>query len=621
MRSIRSKLLASFLAIIMLPLLTLGILTPIIYSRTIERETTSHTVQMLHQVTRNLEFYIHDMENIVFYLSSDPKIRGFLDAGRPVPAAMYDHAGASAVLTTYTSAHPEIAGILVVNGSDQILSNEFDRIARDPMADESWYQQAVLHPETVQLYPKPIGRNLRNNLEYSAEEVVSVVKAVADPQTGRPHGVILIDMKMKVVEEIFTNTTLGDTGFIFIVDEQGNTVYVPVNRVVYRVRFDWLTGRKPSMVKEIQGAEYQIIYEDSPYTRWKTVGVFSLNEILRQVSEIRYYSMIIAGVTVLMAFIASVFFATSIARPVIQLKELMKRVEGGDLAIRFRGRVNDEIGQLGNSFNTMIGEIRKLIDLVYHEQQSKREAELKILQQQIKPHFLYNTLDTIQWMAQDRGAADIVTLVGALTSLFRIGLSRGKEMIPLEEEIEHVRSYLVIQKARYEDKFDYSISVEEGLAECRVLKLTLQPLVENAIYHGIKQRRGHGFITVTAERSGDALLLKVADDGVGMTEERVGTLQRMLSRHQGQAFRTVPGPGVEATQPPGETAAEAIETDGGNGTGGYAIFNVNERIHLSFGTRFGIRIESRYGSGTTVEVVHPLIYSEVTEHVEGPDRG
>ena len=604
MRSVRTKLLFSFLAIIVLPLLTLGIMTPIIYSRTIERETTGHTVQMLHQVTRNLEFYIHDMENVILYLSRDPRIESFLTQDSPTDTSTSLHSVAADALKTYTSSHSEIAGILVVNRNDRILSNEFQRIARDPAAAESWYRQAVLNPGTIQLYPRPIGRNLRSNAEYSAEEVVSVVKAVNDPATGEFLGVILIDMKLKVVEDIFTNTTLGETGFIFIVDGHGNTVYAPVNRVVYRVRFDWLSGGSSSMVKRIGDAEYQLIYEDSPYTGWKTVGVFSLNEILKQVNEIRFYSILIAAVTVLMAFVASVFFATSISRPVIQLRELMKRVEGGDLSMRFNERTHDEIGQLGNSFNAMVGEIQKLIDMVYHEQQSKREAELTILHQQIKPHFLYNTLDTIQWMAQDRGAKDIVELVGALTSLFRIGLSRGKEMITVDEEITHVRSYLVIQKARYEEKLDYNIDVDPALRSNLVIKLTLQPLVENAIYHGIKERRGHGTIDIQVLRREDMLVLKVSDDGVGMTEERVEMIRQMLDR-------------------PGRHMAPSSIGQNGDGasSSGYAIFNVNERIRLSFGTRYGIHISSLYGQGTTVEVLHPLVSGEVSGNVESTYRG
>ena len=201
----------------------------------------------------------------------------------------------------------------------------------------------------------------------------------------------------------------------------------------------------------------------------------------------------------------------------IELRSLMKEAEEGNLGVRFEGRQEDEIGYLGKSFNTMIEEVQKLIDMVYREQQSKREAELKTLQEQIKPHFLYNTLDTIQWMAQEHGAQDIVKVVGALTSLFRIGLSRGKEMIRVSDEMEHVRSYLIIQKARYEDKFDFTLCTDDEALSCMVLKLTLQPLVENAIYHGIKERRGHGSIRVEALRRDGMLVLRVSDDGVGMS--------------------------------------------------------------------------------------------------------
>jgi two-component system sensor histidine kinase YesM len=228
----------------------------------------------------------------------------------------------------------------------------------------------------------------------------------------------------------------------------------------------------------------------------------------------------------------------------------------------------------------MIGEIQKLIDMVYREQQSKREAELKTLQEQIKPHFLYNTLDTIQWMAQDHGADDIVRIVGALTNLFRIALSKGKEMIRVSDEVEHVRSYLIIQKARYEDKFDFSIDVDEEVLPFKVLKLTLQPLVENAIYHGIKERRGNGNIRVTASRRDGMLVMRVTDDGVGMSAVKLEYVRALL------------------LTPP------SSEKDG------YGISNVNERIQLSFGRKFGLRFESSPGSGTTVEILHPLVEDE-----------
>ena len=568
---------------ILLPLLTLGILGPYISARTIESETTNHTVQLIRQVTRNIEFYVRQTESIIAIVDANPDVQAFMSfRGSVQPFSAQARAAARQLLKSISDAHPEIAGILVVSTDNRPLSNEIQPITRDPLTDESWYRKAVDNQGTVQLLPRPIGRNLRSSQEYSADEVVSIVKAVVDPGSGQVRGVVLIDMRLKVMEAIFGDLTVGLGGFLFIVAPGGAIVYTPVNPIVYRVRDEWLDTPRTSSVRRIKGADYQIVSQGSQYTQWKTVGVFPLNEIMRQVSTMRYYSLIIAGVTVLVALIVSVFFASGIARPVIKLRSLMKEAEEGNLAVRFEGRQEDEIGHLGKSFNTMIEEVQKLIDMVYREQKSKREAELKTLQEQIKPHFLYNTLDTIRWMAQEHDAQDIVKVVGALTSLFRIGLSKGKEMIRVADEMEHVRSYLIIQKARYEDKFDFALCTDEDALSCMVLKLTLQPLVENAIYHGIKERRGHGSVRVEALRRDGMLVLRVSDDGVGMTPARLEEVRALLS----------------SAHPSSE------------GLAGYGIHNVHERIQLSFGTRYGLRFDSAPDRGTTVEILHPLVTGE-----------
>ncbi len=567
----------------MLPLFTLGILGPYISARTIESETTTHTVQLIRQVTRNIEFYVRQVESIISIVDADPDVQAFMSfRGSVQPFSAQAQAAARQLLKAISDAHPEIAGILVVSAENRPLSNEIQPITRDPLTDESWYRKAVENQGTVQLLPRPIGRNLRSSYEYSADEVVSIVKAVVEPGSGQVRGVVLIDMRLKVMEAIFDDLTVGLGGFLFIVAPGGAIVYTPVNPIVYRVRDEWLDTPRTSSVRRIKGADYQIVSQGSDYTLWKTVGVFPMSEIMSQVATIRYYSLIIAGVTVLVALIVSVFFTGGIARPVIKLRSLMKEAEEGNLGVRFEGRQEDEIGYLGKSFNAMIEEVQKLIAMVYREQQSKREAELKTLQEQIKPHFLYNTLDTIQWMAQEHGAQDIVKVVSALTSLFRIGLSKGKEMIRLADEMEHVRSYLIIQKARYEDKFDFALCTDEEALSCLVLKLTLQPLVENAIYHGIKERRGHGSIRVEALRRDGMLVLRVSDDGVGMTQEKLEEVRALLS----------------SAYSPSE------------GLAGYGIHNVHERIQLSFGTRYGLRFDSAPDRGTTVEILHPLVTSE-----------
>jgi len=535
---------------------------------------------MIEQVTRNVEFYIHDMENIIYYLSNDPQVIAFLQLtgeGDRDESEELD-SEVKRILKTYTKIHPEVSGILVVNDHNMYISNVMQRISRDPLTDEIWYKRALASPKTMQLFSKPIGRNIKTNLNYSADDVVSITKAVIDPVTGKRLGVILIDLKLDKIKEVIEAITLGKSGFLYIMDANGGIVYAPVNPIVYRVKNEWLTDSTNSIVKKIQGSDFQIIYKDSTYTNWKTIGVFSLNETLNEVTVLRHYSILIGFITLVLAVVAAFFFTASIAKPLSKLGSLMKMAEEGDLSVRFNSKYNDEIGRLGKSFNHMIKEISNLIDMVYVEQQRKREAELKTLQAQIKPHFLYNTLYTIQWMAQEHGAQDVVTILGDLANLFRIGLSKGKEMISVYEELEHVRSYLAIQKARYEDKLTYEVNFDEQVLNYSVLKLILQPLVENAIYHGINAKRGGGKIIITAKVSQGKLYFSVVDNGMGITIEKLAEIRQLLDNNHVESSKT-----------------------------GFGIFNVNERIRLSVGKEYGLVYSSVYQEGTKVEVWHPLL--------------
>jgi two-component system sensor histidine kinase YesM len=565
-----------FFVILLLPLISLGFVGPSLYARSIERETTTNMAAMIGQVNNNIELRVREMERLIDLIADMKVVSSFLKNGEASPLEREEMI---AILSDVSRSHPEIAGVLIVAANDAWVSDDFSRTTRDALTEERWYVRAMAAPFEVHLVARPIGRNIRSTKAYGADEVVSIVKAVPLSAGEKASGAILIDMRLSAIEELFTNSLVGKGGFLYIADSAGEMVYAPVNRVVYRLPLDALMREPSAAIIEVGGVDYQVLGQRSPYTDWRTIGVFSLAEILREVLMIRYWTYLIGGVTMILAIVTAYFLTSTIAKPVLDLRSLMKSVEGGDLSVRFSGRHDDEIGELGLGFNEMIGRIQGLIEQVYAEQRSKREAELRILQEQIKPHFLYNALDTIQWMAQEHRVDDVVSMVGALSSLFRIGLSKGREFISLSEELEHVESYLCIQKMRYEDKFDYAISCDPALRSRQVLRLTLQPLVENAIYHGIKERRGHGTLSVGAGIVGDDLLLTVSDDGVGMTKE---TLAQLVG---------------------------ALEV-GGPSPGGYGIRNVHERIRLTFGKPYGLSFESRYGEGTVVTVRHPDLNAE-----------
>lgn len=572
--SIRFKLLIYFFILISLPIVLLGITGNIIYSKAIEDQANTYTTKMIEQVTHNIEFHIRDMENIIGYLSKEPKVISFLELENNSEF----HEDVGRILGIYKDAHPEISGIMIVSESNHYISNEMQRIARDSLSAEAWYRQAIEFPRQTKLFSNPIGRNITTIDDNSTDQVISVVKAVSHPITGKLLGVILIDVKLDIIKKVIESTKLGKTGFVYVMDAAGDIVYAPVNPIVYRLKQEWFLDPENTIMKTVQGSSFQIIYKKSNYTGWKTIGVFSLNETLSEIETLRHYSIFIAIVTLILAAFCAFYFAASIAKPLSKLSSLMKTAEKGDLSVRFLNKTDDEIGQLGQSFNHMIQKISSLIELVYNEQKLKREAEFKALQAQIKPHFLYNTLDTIHWMAEAHGAKDIVRVVAALANLFRVGLSKGKEMISVGEELEHIENYLIIQKTRYEDKLNYEINFDENALSYHVPKLIIQPLVENAIYHGIHAKRGGGKVTITTKVENSKLYFCIIDNGIGMTAEKVQQIRGMLEN-----------PNNEST------------------AGGYGTFSVNERIKLTFGSEYGLSYNSIYGEGTTVEFWLPLI--------------
>lgn len=581
--SIKNRILLFFLVIMLLPIITLGVFTNIVYSRVIEKNVNEHTGQMINQIQNNIETYLQSVENIVLYISQSPEVIDYISEDSLDNDNLEIQLRKS--LKIYKDVNNEILGLLIVNSNDKYISNELEKNNRDPLKNEKWYIESIKNPDKIQYFSNPIGRNVRSNLRESSDDVLSISKAILDDETEEILGVILIDISLKKFEEIIKGNYIGEKGFFYILDKNQEIVYSPVNPIIYRIKRDLLNGKSDSIVKVINNESFKIMYNTSNKTGWKTIGVFSLKDILSDVTEMQKIIIIIIIITLFLAIFSVIIFANSIVRPIKELNGLMKRVELGDLDLQFDEKeFKDEFGQLGHSFNHMIKEIKELIDMVYKEQRSKRKAEIKILQAQIKPHFLYNTLDTIGWMAEDYGAKDIIEVVGALTKVFRIGLNKGREVIKVSEEIEHINSYMIIQKVRYEDKLDYDINYDENLKNVPMLKLTTQPIVENAIYHGIKQKRGKGNISINFNNIDDNLVIKISDNGAGMDEEKLREINSMLESDN----------------------IRSVTSESGSG---YGIYNVNSRIKLTYGNQYGLKYFSKINNGTMVEITIP-IFSE-----------
>lgn len=575
--SLRTRMLLSNIVVALIPFLMFSIVSGSIFLDHAQKTAEEHSVQLIHQVSNSMDVYVETIEKMVNYIQLELQDTPFFTMEtEDAPGWESETDYIRSVLENVANSHREVAGIFIATKEDLYVSTGMSRISRDPFQNERWYREASENPEEIQLISVVTGRNIVTNRSYSIDDVFSLAKAVQDPETGEVLGVILLDIRHDIIQSSINGVTIGEKGFVFVMDQEDNIVYTPVNGIVYRVNPKWVKAMEPMSV-QIQGGSYQIRSELSPYTGWRTVGVFSMDEVMSSVNTIVYILFTCVIISLVLVVIVSFKFSRTLTNPIFKLKRLMKQAESGDLTVRFNFEHNDEIGELGQSFNHMIARIDQLIQMVYVEQENKRTAEMKSLQEQIKPHFLYNTLDTISWMARDYDAEDIVRLVDALTNMFRIGLSHGKDIITVKEEITHVSNYLYIQKIRYKDKLNYVIHVDESLYAIEVPKLILQPLVENAIYHGVKAKRGGGTITITGVPEGENLVFTVQDNGAGMPQEKVEELNRRMSER---------------------SVLDEQKS--------FGLFYIRERIQLCYGKGYGVHVESALGEGTRVTITLPL---------------
>ena len=322
--------------------------------------------------------------------------------------------------------------------------------------------------------------------------------------------------------------------------------------------------------------QYYIYYQ----TRYMDKVTDTLQDQIRRFMVV---CSVLIGVLIIVVAVSAVMIVSGIIQPISQLNQATEKIAQGDFNARAQADSEDEVAELAVSFNKMAGSMQSLIDKVKEDERKMRKADLRLLQEQIQPHFLYNTLDTIVWLIESNEPDEAVTMVVTLSDFFREILSKGKEFISIKEEEKHISSYLQIQEMRYRDILEYDIQLDQVIYKYQILKLTLQQVVENALYHGIKYKRAKGCIHIHGEKEGDIIRLTVRDDGVGMDEEELEQLRQQIEK------------------PCQETEK------------GFGLANVNERIHMYFGPEYGMKIQSQKGKGTTVEIVIPAILEAPVE--------
>lgn len=446
---------------------------------------------------------------------------------------------------------------------------------------QDWYKRAMARIENLH-FSVPHVQNLFDDPDYRYRWVVSLSRAVELTKSGvTRRGVLLVDMNFSGIEQLFKNVSLGGSGYVYLMDSNGEVIYHPRQQLLYS-----------NLIKEnnigasayddgnheetFDGVNRIVTVKTVGYTGWKIVGVTPTAELTSQSYHIESFAIFIIVFTMFLMVFANIFISSRIANPIKALEQSVKELEKNNLNVDIAVGGSYEIRHLGQTVKAMVAQMRRLMDDIVIEQESKRKSELDALQSQINPHFLYNTLDSIVWMIENERYQEAISMVTSLARLFRISLSKGLNIIPVESELEHARNYLTIQKMRYKNKFAATISSEPDTPRLSTIKLIIQPLIENAIYHGMEFMDGDGEIAVSAYRREGDLYIDVTDNGSGIPQDVCETLL---------------------------TDGTRVRSKGS----GIGLRNVHERIRLCYGEQYGLTVISEPDEGTTVRIHLPAV--------------
>ena len=448
----------------------------------------------------------------------------------------------------------------------------------DPRKSE-WFSKAVNKKENLH-FSTPHVQNLFVDPDYKYRWVVSLSRAVELTNNKKiTSGVLLVDMNFSGIEQICKNVNVGKSGYVYLVDGEGEIIYHPRQQLIYSDLIEENNKEAANYedgnhTETFQGEKRLVTIKTVGYTGWKIVGITPMADITSDYHQMSIFAVFIMFFAIFILVFLNMFVSSRIANPIKALEKCVKKLENGvkDVNISISGSY--EIQHLGKAIRSMVNQMHTLMDNIMIEQESKRKSELDALQAQINPHFLYNTLDSIIWMIENENYDGAIIMVTALARLFRISLSKGKNIITVRDEIEHARNYLTIQNIRYKNKFTYSIEADEKTLNLASIKLIIQPLIENAIYHGMEFMGGDGEILVKTYIKENDLYIDVIDNGLGMLQEVADTLLTNDSKVEKKSS-------------------------------GIGLKNVHERIQLYFGKDYGLKIYSEPDEGTTISIHMP----------------
>ncbi len=548
------------------------------YTRTSVFDNSSlYTQTIIQQMNQNIDSYIDYMENISYLVSSNEDVQAYLFGDEPDPESRVRILNQ---FKTILDSRSDILNLGIIGENGRMLINDALRLT-NPDLDihtQEWYTNALNGSASSYLSSSHVQHIISGERPW----VITLSRGIRNKSSevgNQKEGVFFIDLNYSAISELCNQSMVGNQGYAFILDAEGNIVYHPQQQQLYNElqteNIDLVMNAGSDIVTWGDGINKKMYsISRSEKTGWTVVDCVRVEELLRRSNEAQSIYVLVAMGLMAVALFFSRFVAKSITLPIQRLCDSMERVQEGDFSVSdIVVDSENEIGSLTKSFNVMTQRIHELMAQNIREQEAKRKSELKALQSQINPHFLYNTLDSIIWMAEGKKNEEVVLMTASLARLLRQSISNEDELVSIGQEIEYARGYLTIQKMRYKDKLEFRIEVEPSILNIRLIKLVLQPVIENAIYHGLKYKESRGLLLVKGFMKNGNAVLQVIDDGVGMDQE---TLDHIYERHKVDYHS--------------------------NGVG---IYNVQKRLQLYYGNEYGIVYESKPGEGTTATITIP----------------
>lgn len=577
----RVKLILVFSLLIIITASILGSITYYQFGGASQRNAEDYSIQLADQINRNLDRYIKEMQIISLSPLYDQEVLNILknhqksDKAGPFPPAS-ERVKVWRYISSFTHMRNEIRGIHILANDGNIFSNlDSNTVMLRGFEQSSQWVQRIKKADGERVI---LPLHHPNYYLDNKVAVFSVARLIREPSTQVPLGIIKIDLKQELINEIVSNTNTKSQ--IFIINDQNEFIFP--NEEENDISSNILAEIENIKVNNytnipIDGVDYMMVYNQSDYSGLNIIMLTPKSEILSEVNHLRKVLFMVVFAGILIASILGFILSKPLVGSIHRLKEAMEGVKAGNFSRRVSVQSKDEIGDLGQGFNLMVSEIDRLVSEVYKTSLREKDAELRALQSQMNPHFLYNTLESINMLAITKGNFEVSDMVTSLGKLLRYTVDNKAKIVSLEEEAAFVRSYITIQQVRIGEMLRYIEEIPNSLLETPMPKFIIQPLIENAILHGIGN--AGGTVKLQVIKNGDNLNIIVSDNGAGMDFKKLSEIKQRI-QYQDSCHSKV-------------------------GHNGVALPNIHERIQLLYGSNFGLDIHSEENKGVTVIVTIP----------------